>query len=69
MNRNDAIGAEQRTLDEIAALNRRIETLNLLIVYHRTHPALIVLIDEMRRDYQARLIMAMQRRERLAEHI
>lgn len=69
MNRHVAIEAERRTLDEIAALNRRIETLNLLIVYHPTHPALIRLIDEIRQDYLARLQIAQRRRARLAEHI
>ena len=69
MNRHVAIEAERRTLDEIAALSRRIDTLNLLIVYHPTHPALIRLIDEIRQDYLARLQIAQRRRARLAEHI
>lgn len=67
MIRDDVVRAEQRTLDEIAALNRRIDTCNLLIVYHAQHPAVVRLIDEIRRDYHARLAMAKARHQRLAQ--
>jgi hypothetical protein len=66
VNRSEVIEAWQRTLDEIAALNRRIDTCDLLIVYHRTHPTLVRLIDEIKRDYAAKLSQAHARKARLS---
>lgn len=65
--RRNNITAYQKTLDEIAALNRRIDTCNLLIVYHAKHPPLVRLIDEIKHDYRVRLAIAERRRDRLQE--
>jgi hypothetical protein len=69
MRRDQALSIEARAMDEIAVLSAYVDTINLLIIYHRTHPVILPRLIRMRHDFKARLLRAQARRDSASQFI
>jgi hypothetical protein len=69
MRQSLAISIEARAMDEIAVLACYIDTINLLIVYHRQHPVLLKRLIAMRKEFKGRLARAQARRAAAGKQI
>ncbi len=69
MRRSLALAIEERALDEIAVWEAYVDTINLMVIYHRAHPVILTRLIRMRRDFKDRLARAQARRNNASEHI
>src|SRR5687768_11061482 len=69
MKRDLALSVEARAMDEIAVLSAYVDTINLLIIYHRAHPVILPRLIRMRHDFKARLHRAQARRDNASTFI
>ena len=69
MRKKQAIDAENQAMDELARIQRELETVNLLIIHHRQHPKVVARLA----DIRARLLIdksdALARRRAAGEYI